>query len=220
MSDRSAVEARVAHEVDLWIRWLPRWKPGTHRSRIRVCRRCFGSPILAAAGLDTDVPHGVQHAFSMRIAHVIEDAVDEYTEHNLPSLYREVRANEDRKSRRTYRPGEGLDPEHLGLDLDPEPDPVQPFLFTLGELEEAVAAESNMPEPRAFSEAEKRALRAEVALADEFAKSVGRRVCIELGWHKATIREALDRLIEPQIADLMAELERQLDSPLWPDQSV
>ena len=215
MPELGALEDRVRHEVELWVRWLPRWKPGTHRARVRLCRRCFGSPVLAAAGLDQDAPHGVQHAFSMRMKHIIDSSVEEYTAKNLPSLHQEIRAAEARRALQPYRAGDGLDPEHLGLDLDPDPDPEQPFLFTLSELETVEAERTPAPPQRQFSEDEKAALRAEVKLADEFAKLLGHRMCIELGWHKKAIRAALDELIEPQIAELMAELERQLDSPLW-----
>ena len=91
-----SVEARVSHEVDRWLAWLPRWRPGTHRARVRLCQRCFGSPILAAAGLEVDVPHPVQHAFSMRMKGIIDLAVDDYTARNLPMLHREIRLAEER----------------------------------------------------------------------------------------------------------------------------
>ena len=154
-----SIEARVSHEVDRWLAWLPRWRPGTHRGRVRLCTRCFGSPILAAAGLDVDVPHPVQHAFSMRMKGIIDGAVDDYTARNLPMLHREIRLAEERKARRPYRAGEGLDPEFLGLDLDPEPVPDQPFLFTLTGLEADAAAEADEPAPRPFTPTEKDALR-------------------------------------------------------------
>lgn len=211
MPERS-LESQLAHQVELWAEWLVRWQPGTHKARVRVCRRCFGSPILRAAGL-TDVPHGVQHAFTMRMKSVIDDEVDRYTAENLPTLHRELVETEARKARRSYRAAEGLDPEHLGLDLDPEADPVQPFLFTLDELDQAAAEESHEPEPRPFTEEEKRALRSEIALADEFAKQAGTRVCIELGWHRARITAALDQHVEPQIAAMLAELGASLDAP-------
>jgi hypothetical protein len=211
-----SIEARVSHEVDNWLRWLPRWRPGTHRSRTRLCRRCFGSPIISAAGLATDVPHAVQHALSMRMKLIIDSAVDDYTDRNLPLLRREIQLSEERKSRRPYKPGEGLAPEALGLELDPEPEPDQPYLFTLGELASVAAAEQAAPPPVPLSEPEKEAIRAEVKLADQYAKQIGRRVCVELVQHRDRIVAAVDDIVEPQIAQLLADLDSELDSPLWP----
>ena len=210
-----SIEARVSHEVDRWLAWLPRWRPGTHRARVRLCTRCFGSPILAAAGLDVDVPHPVQHAFSMRMKAIIDAAVDDYTARNLPMLHREIRLAEERKARRPYRAGEGLDPEFLGLELDPEPVPDQPFLFTLTGLEADAAAEAAEPAPRPFTMDEKEALREEVRLADDFAKQLGRRICSELTHHRERIGIAVAEFVEPQIEDLLADLDRELDSPGW-----
>ena len=51
----------------------------THRGRVAPCRRCFGSPILSAAGLGSDVPHGVQHGLSTRIKTIVDHAVADYT---------------------------------------------------------------------------------------------------------------------------------------------
>nr|WP_155842649.1 spermidine/putrescine ABC transporter substrate-binding protein [Agromyces luteolus] len=195
--------------------WLPRWRPGTHRGRVRLCTRCFGSPILAAAGLDVDVPHPVQHAFSMRMKGIIDVAVDDYTARNLPMLHREIRLAEERKARRPYRAGEGLDPEFLGLELDPDPTPGEPFLFTLQGLEADAAAEAAEPAPRPFTPQEKEALREEVRLADDFAKQLGRRICAELARHRQRIANAVERLVEPQVAELLADLDRELDAPGW-----
>lgn len=213
---QGSIEAQVSHEVDRWLAWLPRWRPGTHRARVRLCTRCFGSPILTAAGLDVDVPHPVQHSFSMRMKGIIDLAVDDYTARNLPMLHREIRLAEDRKARRPYRAGEGLEPEFLGLDLDPEPVPDQPFLFTLSGLEADAAAEAREPAPRPFTMEEKEALREEVRLADDFAKQLGRRICVELAQHRARIGDAVTEFVEPQVEDLLADLERELDSPGWP----
>ena len=172
----------------------------------------MGSPVLAAAGLDADVPHTVQHGFSMRMKAIVDAEVDDYTERNLPNLAREVHASEARKGRR-YRPGDGLDPEHRGLDLDPDPIPGQPFLFTLGELERDDPHQPSAPEP--FTEAQKQALRAEIALADDYAKRVGNELCAALLEHRLQIRGAVQRIVDPQIDELMAELARELDSPNW-----
>lgn len=215
MSSRGSIHDQVAHEVALWLRWLPRWHPESHRGRSRLCRRCFGSPVLAAVGIDSDVPHGVQHAFSMRMKGIVDAAVDDYTEHNLPNLYREIQQSEARKARRSYRPTEGLDPEHVGLELDPEPIPGQPFLFTLGGLEQAESEAVAEPPPEPFSEAQKQALRAELVLADEYASQIGRELCAALLEHRLAVRDAVQRIIEPQVAELMADLERELDAPDW-----
>ncbi|BDZ63893.1 spermidine/putrescine ABC transporter substrate-binding protein [Agromyces mangrovi Wang et al. 2018] len=211
-----SIEARVSHEVDNWLRWLPRWRPGTARARVRLCRRCFGSPILAAAGLEVDVPHGVQHALSMRMKGIIDVAVDDYTDRNLPLLHRELRQAEERKARRPYRPGEGLDPEYRGLELDPDPSPDQPFLFTIGGLERDAAEGAEAEHPRPLSAEEKAAIREEVRLADEFAKQIGRRICAALRDHRARIAEGIAGVVEPQVAELLADLDRELDSPMWP----
>ncbi|HLP23405.1 MAG TPA: spermidine/putrescine ABC transporter substrate-binding protein [Microbacteriaceae bacterium] len=219
MPNRGNVDDLVAHEVALWLRWVPRWTPPAHRSRSRLCKRCFGSPVLVAAGLDQDVPHGVQHALSMRMKRIIDDAVDDYTERNLPNLHREIQAAERANARRRYRAGEGLDPEHLGLDLDPEPEPGQPFLFTLEELDLQDAAEHREP-AAPFSEEQKQALRAEIAMADDYAKSVGQAVCAAVRQHRLHIERAVLEVVEPQIAELMADLERELNAPNWIDASL
>ncbi|PPL20048.1 spermidine/putrescine ABC transporter substrate-binding protein [Microterricola pindariensis] len=239
-----SIEARVSHEVDLWLRWVPKWQPGTHRARLRLCRSCFGSPIIVAAGLANDVPHAVQHSMSMRMKLIIDAAVDDYTDRNLPLLQRELDLAEQRRRAEHYRPEAGLAPEAAGLDLDPEPEDGQPFLFTLGELAaspppEAAAdaahvrdhntldfpvdepvpttsARHSAPVPPPLSDEEKQAIRAEVKLADEFAGQVGRRVCAELVLHRPRIAEGIAQYIEPQVVALLADLERELDSPTWP----
>ena len=80
------IDGRVRGAVDVWLRWLPRWQIGTARPRTRICRKCTGSPVAAAAGFGPDVPHAVQHALIGRISTIIEDAVDDYTAKNLPLL--------------------------------------------------------------------------------------------------------------------------------------
>ena len=129
-----SIESRVNHEVENWLRWITRWRPATHRGRARLCRQCFGSPIIASAGLAVDVPHVVQHALSMRMKIVIDASVDEYTERNLPLLAHELNLSERRQSAQAYRPAEGLEPEFRGLDLDPQPAADAPYLFTFSEL--------------------------------------------------------------------------------------
>jgi len=215
------IESRVSHEVDSWLRWLPRWRPATHRSRSRLCRQCFGSPVIASAGLNENVPHAVQHALAMRMKIVIDASVDEYTELNLPLLARELRLDEARRSRTLYRPAEGLEPEYKGLDLDPPAAPGAPFLFTLAGLaglpDDTDGEEEEAELPTApLSAEEKAAVLREVALADLFAAQAGRRQCVELARHRERIRSAVAQFVEPQVQALLAELDSTLDSPLWP----
>ncbi|WP_167131044.1 spermidine/putrescine ABC transporter substrate-binding protein [Paramicrobacterium chengjingii] len=205
------LEAKVGSAVDTWIAWLPRWKPATHRVRTRLCRRCLGSPFLKAIGLDADVPHGVQHGLTTRMKSLIDDVVDEYTEKNLPLLSRELRAAERRKAR-DYRPDIGLDPEFDGLQLDPDPVPGEPFLFTLGELAEG----GDVPEsvrPVELSDEEKQALRTEIQLADECADHAGRLICQFLQPHRVRAREAVAAIVEPQVNALLDALSESLDAP-------
>lgn len=211
-----SIESRVSHEVDNWLRWVPRWHPGTHRGRARLCRQCFGSPIVAAAGLATDVPHAVQHALSSRMKLVIDAALDEYTDRNLPLLSREIHLNEARKAATEYRPAEGLEPEFKGLDLDPPAAPDAPYLFTFGELASAEEPADRPPPPPPLSLEEKAAIRAEMKLADDYATLVGKQICAELALHRDRMRAAVAEFVEPQVKALLADLESALDSPLWP----
>ena len=224
-----SIESRVNHEVENWLRWITRWRPATHHGRARLCRQCFGSPIVVAAGLAVDVPHVVQHALSMRMKIVIDASVDEYTEGHLPLLAHELNLSERRQSAQAYRPTEGLDPEFHGLDLDPQPAADAPYLFTFSELADQHAAdlapEPGEPTPEepaaqqplpALTPEEKAALRVEVGLADEFATQVGRRVCAQLRQQQPRILAAIAQYVEPQVQALLADLESTLDSPLWP----
>ncbi|MFO7690390.1 MAG: spermidine/putrescine ABC transporter substrate-binding protein, partial [Cryobacterium sp.] len=140
----SSLQQRVGHEVDGWLHWLPRWRPGTHRGRTRLCRKCLGSPVIAAAGLAADVPHAVQHAFAMRMKALVDAAVDSYIDHNLPGLARELRRGDAHRAQRPYRPADGLEPEFSGLDLDPQPVDGAPFLFTFAELADAELADAEL----------------------------------------------------------------------------
>ncbi|MDJ0337767.1 spermidine/putrescine ABC transporter substrate-binding protein [Cryobacterium sp. PH31-O1] len=230
--DRS-IESRVNHEVENWLRWITRWRPATHRGRSRLCRQCFGSPIIASAGLAVDVPHVVQHALSMRMKIVIDASVDEYTELNLPMLAHELNLSERRESAQAYRPAEGLDPEFRGLDLDPQPAADAPYLFTFSELADQQPPEPQ-PAPRRsvkpdvneplapaeplppLSPEEKAILKAEMQLADDFATQVGIRVCAQLTRERPRLLAAIAQFVEPQVQALLADLESTLDSPLWP----
>jgi hypothetical protein len=205
------IDGRVRNAVDVWLRWLPRWQIGSARPRTRICRKCVGSPIAAAAGFGPDVPHPVQHALIGRVSTIIEDAVDDYTARNLPLLQRELERAAARKRHAGYQPSDGLSPEFQGLDVDPEPEPGEPFLFTLGELEGAGAAEQSPREP--LSEEAKAALRHEIGLSDECARSTGTAVCLALVEHRPRIAEAIERLVEPQVAALVSDMFRGLDGP-------
>lgn len=275
------IEGRVSSAVDAWLRWLPRWHVGTARGRTRPCRVCLGSPVATAAGFDHDVPHAVQHALLNRMRQIVDDDVDEYTARNLPLVTRELRLAEAQEAR-GYRPEQGLDPEFQGLDLDPEPEPGQPFLFTLAGLagmpaddglvppdptvsggepagsttEPDVGAASfdvddldgwllppdsatpietlppdapgpaarseHQPEPAPRAESEpqpeysdeaKAALRHEITLAGDHAEAVGTSLCLALVEHRPRIAEAIDRLVAPQVDELLAELSRALEQP-------
>lgn len=206
-----SLETQVNQAVEAWLRWLPRWEPATHRGRVAPCRRCLGSPILSAAGLGSDVPHGVQHGLSTRIKTIVDSSVAQYTERNLPMLQAELDQQADRNRSRTYRPSEGLEPEFEGLPLDPDPVPGAPFLFTIaGMADEADAAVPALPP---LTEDAKAALRQEVRLADEYASMVGREVCTILLRHRLRIQTAVAQYVEPQIAAMLEELTRSLDAP-------
>ncbi|WP_221583719.1 spermidine/putrescine ABC transporter substrate-binding protein [Microbacterium sp. G2-8] len=209
-----SLETRVNQAVEAWLRWLPRWEPATHRGRRSPCRRCLGSPVLRAAGLDEDAPHGVQHGLSTRIKTIIDQRVAGYTEHNLPLLQAELDQQSARNQSRTYRPREDLDPEFDGLPLDPEPAPGQPFLFTIAGFEEEAARDAPPLPP--LSEDAKAALRHEVALADEYANEIGRDVCRLLATHSSRIRAAVSEFVDPQVDALLKELTTSLDAPFDP----
>lgn len=202
---------RVGAAVDAWLRWVPGWQPGTHRGRSRMCRRCTGSPVLAAAGLAGDVPHQVAHALTSRMQRIIDRAVDDYTERELPALHAEL-TGEQLWHTGGFEPGEGLDPEYDGVDLDPEGDEEQPYLFTMAELAERTRPEPPLPRPPLSAE-EKRRLVQEIELADRFADDAGREVCFALAEHRERIRAAVQRFVEPQIQAMMEELSRHLEPP-------
>ena len=212
-----SLDTQVGQAVDAWLRWLPRWEPSTHRGRVAPCRRCLGSPILSAAGLGADVPHGVQHGLSTRIKSIIDHAVAEYTARNLPMLQSELDQQAERNRARTYRPTEGLEPEFEGLPIDPEPVPGAPFLFTLGGL--ANDSDADVPDLPPLSDEAKAALRQEVGLADDYANMMGREVCAVLLRHRLRIQQAVSDLVEPQVEALLEELSRSLDAPFDPGQS-
>ena len=212
-----SLETQVDQAVEAWLRWVPRWEPATHRGRVAPCRRCLGSPILSAAGIGSNTPHGVQHGLSTRIKTIVDHAVAEYTARNLPMLQRELDQQAARNRARSYRPADGLDPEFDGLPLDPEPVPGAPFLFTIAGL--ADEAVDDLPPLPPLSDEAKVALRQEVALADEYANMVGREICGILLRHRIYIQAAISQHVEPQIEALLAELTDSLDSPFDSDQA-
>jgi hypothetical protein len=209
-----SLETQVSQAVDAWLLWLPRWEPATHRGRVAPCRRCFGSPVLSAAGLGADVPHGVQHGLSTRIKTIVDHAVADYTARNLPMLQAELDQQAARNRARSYRPAEGLEPEFEGLPLDPEPQPGAPFLFTVAGL--AAQDDEVIPALPPLSEEAKAALRQEVGLADDYANMIGREVCAILLHHRLRIQAAVGQYVEPQIAAMLEELTRSLDAPFDP----
>ncbi|MGX1934338.1 spermidine/putrescine ABC transporter substrate-binding protein [Microbacterium resistens] len=210
-----SLETQVDQAVEAWLRWVPRWEPSTHRGRVAPCRRCLGSPVLSAAGIGANVPHGVQHGLSTRIKTIVDHAVAEYTARNLPMLQAELDQQAARNRARSYRPAEDLDPEYEGMPLDPDPVPGAPFLFTLAGLADQDAAV--LPPLPPLSEEAKAALRREVGLADEYANVVGREICGMLLRHRLRVQEAIAEYVEPQIEAMLAELTQALDSPFDPD---
>lgn len=167
--------------------------------------------MLSAAGLGSDVPHGVQHGLSTRIKSIVDAAVADYTARNLPMLQSELDQQAARNRSRSYRPAEGLDPEFEGLPLDPEPVPGSPFLFTVSGL--AAQDEAEIPALPPLSEEAKAALRQEVHMADDYANMIGREVCAVLLHHRLRIQGAVAQYVEPQIAAMLEELTRSLDAP-------
>ena len=211
-----SLETQVSQAVDAWLRWLPRWEPATHRGRVAPCRRCLGSPILSAAGIGANTPHGVQHGLSTRIKTIVDHAVAEYTAVNLPMLQTELDHQAERNRARSYRPAEGLEPEFEGLPLDPEPQPGAPFLFTISGLAEE--ADAGVPALPPLSDEAKAALRQEVGLADDYANMIGREVCTILLHHRLRIQAAVTEYVEPQIEAMLEELTRSLDAPFDPNE--
>ena len=211
MSGQDPVAAKATAAVDAWLRWLPGWKPGTHRGRSRMCGRCTGSPFLVAAGLESDTPHQVAHALVSRMQRIIDRAVDHYTEHELPALHAEL-TGEQLWNAGGFDPSSGLEPEYEGVDLDPETDDDQPVLFTMAELAEQTKPDQLLPRPP-LSAVEKQRIRYEIELADRFAGDIGQQLCFELAEHKPRIQAAVQRFVEPQIQLLLDELARHLESP-------
>ena len=206
------IEERVSVAVDGWLRWVPSWAPGTHRGRARLCRRCTGSPFLAAAGIPADVPHQVTHALVSRLQRIIDKRVEEYTAAELPALHAELTGDELWKTS-GYDPAAGLPPEYDGLDPDPEPDDgEQPFLFTLAGLAEETKPAPSLPRPPLSAE-EKQRLRHDIELADRCAEDAGRDVCFAVMTHRARIEAAILRFVEPQVQAMLDELSRNLEPP-------
>lgn len=211
MSGSLALPERVTGAVDAWLRWLPGWQPGTQRARSRMCRRCTGSPVLIAAGIAGTVPHQVAHALASRMQRIIDRMVDEYTERELPTLHAELQS-EALWQAGGFDPAAGLAPEYEGLDLDPEPDDGQPFLFTMAGLADRVKPEPPLPRPPLSAE-EKRVLSREIEYVDRYAENVGQELCFALADHRPRIQAAVARFVEPQITAMLEELSRQLEAP-------
>ncbi len=208
---RDWISARVDAAVDAWLRWVPSWQPGTVRGRSRMCRRCTGSPLLEAAGIAGTVPHQVAHALTSRMQRIVDRAVDGYTERELPTLHAEL-TGEQMWHTGGFEPSAGLDPEYDGVDLDPETDDEQPFLFTMAGLAEETRPEPPLPRPPLSAEEKQRLIR-EIELADRFADDAGQRVCFALAEHRPRIQAAVDRFVEPQVQAMLEELSRHLEPP-------
>lgn len=202
----------AAGAVAAWERWLHAWRPPAHRARPRVCRRCTGSPLVAAAGFQRECPHQVVHALISRMHRIIDRDVDEYTAEHLPILQSELEGDEIWNAG-GYDPGKGLDAEFDGVDHDAvEAEGGQPFLFTFAELQEAERPEPALPRPP-LTEAEKRQLKLEIQVADRRATLVGQELCFILFGYQPQIRSAVDRFVTPQIDRLLEELSRNLEAP-------
>lgn len=202
----------VTNAVDAWAGWLTQWMPPKQRVRARVCPKCTGSPLVAAAGFPGDTPHQVTHALIARMHRLIDKEVDKYTREFLPILQSELDGS-DIWNAGAYDPGAGLDAEYDGVDPDAvEPRGEQPFLFTFAELQKAEGPGEVLPRPP-LTQAEKRQLKMEIDVADRFADQVGRVICFELLDHQVGIRQAIQRFVDPQIQQLLDELSRNLQAP-------
>ncbi|MGB3413690.1 MAG: spermidine/putrescine ABC transporter substrate-binding protein [Microbacteriaceae bacterium] len=208
-----SLETEVRLQVDAWLRWLPKWHPGSGLSRARICRKCTGSPFLKVTDLADNAPHAVQHALVMRMNKILADGVDEYVEKNLPLMRQELELDEQRKKQLPYRPSEGLDPEYEGLELDPPALPGEPYLFTLSELASDLASTIPQAKPGFLSPELKRALRLELELSDQFTRDLGNQLCTHLKEHRSRIDRAVQVFVEPQISAMMAELSAELSFP-------
>jgi hypothetical protein len=205
------IGVRVGAAVDAWLAWLPKWAPSSARSAGRVCRKCLGSPVVAAANLG-EAPHKVQHTLVSRIHAIVDDEVERYTAAELPLLHSELlRSEAQKKAARPYRPEEGLDHEFEGFGVDPEPVPGEPYLFTLTGLAEQEAREVAAVAPPASVDRDR--LRLEIALSDDRAAAVGRAACLALVDHRARIAEGMALVVAPQLDAMMAELDLGLLPP-------
>lgn len=208
------IEGEVRDAVAVWLRWLAQWDINQVRTRKTVCKRCTGSPLLLAAGITDSVPHHVVHALVMRIHKIIDKRVDLEVAARLPLLHAELTGAAEWGAAAGFDPRAGLDPEFDGDVVDPEPHAADaPFLFTLEELAAApVAAQPVLPLPP-LTPAEKNQLREELRISDEIAAAVGHAACFALQQHRGEIVAALDKYVEPQIAEMLAQLAQQLDYP-------
>ncbi|MFC7764760.1 spermidine/putrescine ABC transporter substrate-binding protein [Leucobacter soli] len=151
------------------------------------------------------------HALTSRMQRIIDRAVEDYTQRELPALHAEL-SGEQIWHAGGFEPGAGLDPEYDGLDLDPETDDEQPFLFTMAGLAEETKPEPPLPRPP-LNAAEKQQLIREIELADRYADDAGRRICFALAEHRARILAAVERFVEPQVQAMLEELSRHLEPP-------
>ena len=178
-----------------------RWEPATHRGRVAPCRRCFGSPVLSAAGLGADVPHGVQHGLSTRIKTIVDRSVAEYTAPTFRCCRPSSISRPHATARAAIAPARGWSPSSRAFRSTPIRFPGRPFLFTISGLAEE--ADAGMPDLPPLSDEAKAALRQEVGLADDYANMVGREVCTILLHHRLRIQAAIGEFVEPQIEAML-----------------
>lgn len=208
-----SLSLRVEEAVAAWEKWLPGWKPPMHRGRIRVCKKCTGSPLSQAAGFDTGVPHQVVHSLISRLHAVIDKEVDRYTKKYLPVLKAELEGAEIWQSG-AYDAKSGMPAENAGLHPDllfEEGD--HPVLFTFAELEESVTHQQQVLPMPPLTESEKKQLAQEIQIADNIAFQTGQQVCFELLPLQARLRDNLNIFVEPQVQSLLDELSRNLEFP-------
>lgn len=202
----------VREQVHAWESWLANWEPPAHRARPRLCRKCHHSPLAAAAGFERDAPHQIVHALLSRMHRLIDSEVDAYTAEHLPLLQAELDGAAIWNAG-GYDPAKGLSVEYDGVDHDAvEPVGEQPFLFTFAELQAAEKPEPALPRPP-LTESEKRQLKMEIDVADRQAVTVGQELCFVLVGYQATVRQAVQRFVDPQIDALLEELSRNLEAP-------
>ena len=200
--------------MDAWLAWLPRWEPSTHRGRVAPCRRCFGSPVLSAAGLGADVPHGVQHGLSTRIKTIVDRVGRRVHRAEPADAAGRARPAGGAQPRPQLPAGRGARARVRGSAARPRSRARR--AVPLHDLGHGRRGGCRHPGPPPLSDEAKAALRQEVGLADDYANMVGREVCTILLHHRLRIQAAIGEYVEPQIEAMLEELTRSLDAPFDP----